>query len=668
MKYRREVDGLRSIAVLPVIFYHAGITIFSGGYVGVDIFFVISGYLITTIIIAEKANSAFTIRNFYERRARRILPALFFVIIACIPFAWAWMTPHQLKDFSESLSAVSLFSSNILFWQESGYFSLAAELKPLLHTWSLAVEEQYYIFFPLFILATWRFGQKAIFTSLLLIGFTSLLLSQWGSANHPSANFYLLPTRLWELLIGSLISIYLLNKEANEPKNSERTFHIEQLFSCIGLALIVYSIFVFDDKTPFPSFYTLAPTIGTALIILFASRQTVVARLLSTKLPVGIGLISYSAYLWHQPLFAFARLRSISEPSHTLMVLLAFLSLALAFITWKYVEKPFRDKSKYTRSHIFYLSAMASVVVIGIGFAGHLNNGFASRTIATGDTYADKDFDDIIRANHGLSNMCEGRFKLQKDCRTSEQPEILVWGDSYAMHLVPGILSSKSDARIIQITKSICGPIIGLAPTNKMYTEKWSNECLEFNDSASQWIQDNTSLRYAVLSSTFTQYFSDDWNIVTSDGVFKPDASMLHEYFSSTLDFLISQGIQPVVFAPTPRIGKEKNIGQCLVKASIFGNDLDECNFSMNSYKNNYSDVIAFLEEIDQKYHVIWIEDFLCDSKICRAEIEGTFIYKDNGHLSHEGSALVGSKMDFYSLITSPDKPDSTPIKRLPLP
>ena len=662
MKYRREIDGLRCVAVLPVIFFHAGITLFSGGYVGVDIFFVISGYLITSIIITEKANSRFTIRNFYERRARRILPALSFVIIACIPFAWAWMPPSQLKDFSHSLAAVSLFSSNILFWRESGYFAPAAELKPLLHTWSLAVEEQYYIFFPLFILATWRFGKKAIFSSLLLIGCASLLLSQWGSANHPSTNFYLLPTRLWELLIGSLIAIYLLNKETDKLARTGRALYTEQLFSCIGLALIFYSIFAFDGETPFPSFYALVPTIGAALVILFASKTTVVARLLSTKFLVGIGLISYSAYLWHQPLFAFARIRSVHEPSHTLMVLLGFLSLALAFITWKYVEKPFRDKSKYSRSQIFYRAAIVSVVVIGLGFLGHLNNGFSSRAIATGGTYADNIFDDRIRANYGLSKKCREGFTLSEDCRTSNQPEILVWGDSYAMHLVTGILSSNNDAKIIQITKSVCGPIIGLSPTSKKYPKEWSKECLEFSNSVAQWIQDNTSLRYAVLGSPFFQFLSDGWEIRTSDGVFSPDKSMVYKYFSSTLDFLISQGIQPVVFAPPPSIGKEEDIGACLVKASTFGDDIDTCNFSINNYKNKKRNVITFLKKVGKKYRVIWIDDFLCDSGTCRTAIEGMFIYRDSGHLSYEGSALVGSRMDFYNIITSPTRPDPTSL------
>jgi peptidoglycan/LPS O-acetylase OafA/YrhL len=208
MKYRKEIDGLRALAVLPVILFHAGFTTFSGGFVGVDIFFVISGYLITTIIVDEMEKGKFSLFNFYDRRARRILPALFFVMLCTLPFAWFWMLPRDLKSFSESLVAVPLFASNILFYLTSGYFDTASVLKPLLHTWSLAVEEQYYVLFPLFLMLAWKLGKKWIISLLLLIAIVSLLAAQWGSPTHPSFTFYLLPTRGFEILIGALISFY----------------------------------------------------------------------------------------------------------------------------------------------------------------------------------------------------------------------------------------------------------------------------------------------------------------------------------------------------------------------------------------------------------------------------------------------------------------------------
>ena len=210
MKYRKEIDGLRALAIIPVILFHAGFKVFEGGFIGVDVFFVISGYLITTIILSDIESGKFSISNFYERRARRILPALFFIMLCCLPFAWFVLTPNHLKDFYQSLTAVSVFSSNILFWKESGYFDTATELKPLIHTWSLAVEEQYYILFPLLLVMLWKLRKQLILGSLIAITVISLFLAQWGAYNKPSATFFLLPTRSWELAIGALIAYYFL--------------------------------------------------------------------------------------------------------------------------------------------------------------------------------------------------------------------------------------------------------------------------------------------------------------------------------------------------------------------------------------------------------------------------------------------------------------------------
>lgn len=359
MQYRKEIDGLRAVAVLPVIFFHAGFPAFSGGFVGVDVFFVISGYLITGILLEEMDQGRFSILRFYERRARRILPALFTVVLFCFPFAWAWMPPDQLRDFAKSVVAVVLFSSNVLFWQESGYFDTVAELKPLLHTWSLAVEEQFYIVFPLFLLAVARFGRVVLLGAILFIALISLLLSEWASRYAPSGNFFLAPTRAWELLAGSTCAIIQMSS-SRRPAN---------WLSVAGLALILFSIFYYDERTPFPSAYALVPVFGTVLVLLYGSGSTWTARMLSQPLLVGIGLISYSAYLWHQPLFAFARL-SPFDTSDTLMLALSLCSLALGFLSWKYVETPFRRRPRPalpTRPAVFATSAVAGAAMIAAG-------------------------------------------------------------------------------------------------------------------------------------------------------------------------------------------------------------------------------------------------------------------------------------------------------------
>ena len=375
MNYRPEIDGLRAIAVIPVILFHAGFELFSGGFVGVDVFFVISGYLITTIIISELIEGRFNVVNFYERRARRILPALIFVTATCIPFAWLWLPPNDLKDFGQSLVAVSTFSSNILFWWESGYFENAAELKPLLHMWSLAVEEQYYIIFPIFLILTYRFGIKLILILLSILCFISFSLAVLGSQyeNHPktiSGTFFLLPSRGWEIIIGVFVALYL------KYKRHLKSYFVNQVLSLLGFGMIIFSIIAFDETTPFPSLYTLIPTIGTGLLIMCAVPKTFIHKFLNLKIFVGVGLISYSAYLWHQPLFAFVRQLSLGEISELILIFLCFTSFLLAWLSWRFVEKPFRNKSTIGRKNFFAFSFLSLFLFIFFGSYLHLKEGF----------------------------------------------------------------------------------------------------------------------------------------------------------------------------------------------------------------------------------------------------------------------------------------------------
>lgn len=372
MIYRAEIDGLRAFAVLPVIFYHAGFALFSGGFVGVDVFFVISGYLITSIILEEKAQGRFTLAGFYERRARRILPALFFVLLACLPFAWWLLLPHELEDFGASLVAVAAFASNFLFWLQTDYFAATAEQIPLLHTWSLAVEEQYYLVFPLLIMLFWKLGQRWLVVLVTLIALLSLGWSEWMWRQSVEANFFLIPSRAWEMMLGSLTAFYLRHNAASGG-------WLAQLASLAGLLMLAYAVFFFDSGIPFPSLYTLLPTVGTVLLILFATPATWVGKLLSLRILVGIGLISYSAYLWHQPLFVFARMYAPDALNLWALLGLSLASLAMAYLSWRWVEGPFRNRSHFTRKQIFIMSLLGSLAFVALGGWLVLAEGVASR-------------------------------------------------------------------------------------------------------------------------------------------------------------------------------------------------------------------------------------------------------------------------------------------------
>lgn len=361
-KYRPEIDGLRALAVLPIILFHAGFNCFSGGFIGVDIFFVISGYLITSIILAELEAGKFSIVDFYERRARRILPVLFFILAASIPVAWILLPPFELANFSKSLIAVPLFVSNFFFWKEGGYFETSAELKPLLHTWSLAVEEQFYIFFPMLLMFFLKFGRLWVLRAIILIAIISLIAAQIGSMYKPVPNFFLLPTRAWELAIGALIVFCIDSKNILALPS-----FISQILSGLGFLLIVMSIFFFNKDTPFPSIYALIPTVGTALILLFAKPDNLMGKVFGSRILVFIGLISYSAYLWHQPIFAFSRYY-FSSISSALMVGLVIITLILSILSWRYIERPFRNGAQISRIANFTVSLVLSIIFITFGY------------------------------------------------------------------------------------------------------------------------------------------------------------------------------------------------------------------------------------------------------------------------------------------------------------
>lgn len=655
MNYRSEIDGLRAVAVIPVILFHAGFSLFSGGYIGVDVFFVISGYLITSLIREELLSNSFTLTSFYERRARRILPALFLVIACTFPFSWLWLQPPDMLEYLRSVVATIAFGSNFLFWYESGYFETAVELKPLIHTWSLAVEEQYYIIVPLLLILLKRLGISLQFGFLVLLFLCSLGLTFLISAVDQSANYFLLPSRFWELMLGSMMA-YLLSEGATSFKviRSCARGVAGQVLSILGLALILYSVWVFDENTVHPGFMTLLPTFGTCLVILSAGTTTLVYRLLSHRYLVGLGLLSYSAYLWHQPLFAFARIRSINESSVILMAGLIILALLLAWLSYRYVETPIRRGTIINRTVLTQGIGVFCFVAVGLVLSGHINKGYPSRfetqelAINNGAALSNR-----VQVNFGLDYRCDTNFTLSPHCRTSNTPEILVWGDSYAMHLVDGVHASNPSAGLIQLTMTSCGPLLGLAPVNfKRYTEQWAGHCLEFGYKVKRWIEQNDTVRYAVLSSPFAAYMSDSWSLLTEEGVVKADMELALKHFSETLAFLEANNIKPVIVSPPPSSGTD--LGKCLVKAVQFSQPLEICDYDRKLHDKRQGKVKDFLKTIDEDHHVLWLDQLLCDDKTCRAGMDGVFLYRDKGHLSREGSAYIGKLTNFYALISQP--------------
>lgn len=637
MKYRREIDGLRALAVLPVIFFHAGFKAFEGGFVGVDIFFVISGYLITNIILSDLNAGKFSIVTFYERRARRILPALFFVMLCCLPFAWLWLVPTHLEDFCQSMAAVSVFSSNILFWRESGYFGVASELKPLLHTWSLAVEEQYYLFFPLFLLGLWKMRKRWIFGSLALVAIVSLLLAQWGAYNKPAATFFLLPTRGWELAIGALIAFYFLYKKNHAAFIAERK-KTSEVFGFVGLALIGFSIVLFDKNTPFPSVYALLPTVGTALIIIFSNSGTAVGRLLGTRLLVGIGLISYSTYLWHQPLFVFARHWSFAAPGTLLLLTLSALSILLAYLSWRFVEVPFRDRQAINRSNIFRFALGGSLAFAVLGMAGDLTHGFYQQKTSEDQKTALSTATASPRRDDCHTGGVD-YLPVEKSCVYHlGNVEWATFGDSHTVELAYALADrlKKREIGLRHFSFSGCAPSLG--------DDQDHTPCAQWTSEAVDYICSDKKIANVVVSYRIAAHLSgDQTDCYPEIPALKADAEVkaIMASYKRIIDRFVAAGKRVYLVMQAPELPVD--INRLIYRGEFDGGNLVGVPKKWWDTRNEY--FTAQLSEFNPGVTIIDPGKIFCDSEHCYAAINGVSMYFDDDHMSVAGADKVAEKI-----------------------
>ncbi|MDK1493136.1 acyltransferase family protein [Sinorhizobium sp. 7-81] len=650
MQYRPEVDGLRALAVVPVLLFHAGFDIVSGGFAGVDVFFVISGFLITSIIDKEIRDGRFSVVSFYERRARRLAPALLLVCAVCTAFALMWMLPHELNTFGKGLYATSLLGSNFQLWDQTGYFSPDTDQMPLLHMWSLAVEEQFYLVFPLLLIALRRFPGASVLAVVLGISALSFGSTQVLARLDPSANFYLLPSRFWELALGAAVAFSgLSNAEVGKP--------VREVLAALGLLAIVATYLFVRESAAYPGWATVPVVVGTAAFIAFGRADTLAGKCLSMRPLVAVGLCSYSLYLWHQPVLAFARLRLNDDITPAGYGALIGLCFVLAYLTWRHVETPFRDRRRFGRRPVFAMTLGAGAVAVIAGLSIDQSDGFEARNL------------ELARLNEpsvGIGKDCDGVVGLK--CSTGDNPEIAVWGDSFARHLVDGARASDPDVRLVQLTKNNCGPFFDLAPVIPSLALDWPQQCLDHNEDVRRFLLAHKSVRYVVLSSPLTQYLREDTVFLRGKGLTATSPELLVENFQSTLAWLRSNGVQPVVVSPPPRDGR--NTGLCIARARLLGLPSGECDLPVAAVEAHDKDVRAVLESVARDFPVLNFTDYLCDASNCRAEDDGVPIYEDDGHFSEKGSRHIGRTLDFsrafvaaaaHGCAQSPDDSRSSP-------
>lgn len=651
MKYRSEIDGLRALAVVPVILFHAGFEIFSGGFVGVDVFFVISGYLITTIIIKERDEGKFSFSNFYERRARRILPALCFVIMCSIPFAWYLLLPNDMEDFAANVGTAAIFLSNFYLLSQTGYFAADAHLQPFVHTWSLSIEEQFYLLFPVLLLISLNKSWRFTISLMALVFLGSLLCAEWGWRVKPEDNYYHSLTRFWELLVGSFTAFYLTRRKI------KMELWRSNILSFVGLLAIVYSVFAFDETTPFPSVYALLPTLGASLIILFAIEGTWVRKLLSFRYFVGIGLISYSLYLWHQPIFAFWRHYANTETTLMQMLILTLLCFPLAYLTYYFVETPFRSKLTWLNRHqIGLISAIAMLGLFTFGVSGHLSDGFISRLPDNLKKFALAANDKPIRkCLYGTRDMLPKHPVAS--CLSNENAQVMLLGDSHA-HALHRTLSSAMLEREIgfySMSYSGCVPLAGFMRVD----ENEDHLCNDFVTSATSYAK-TKGIKTLVLAARFPLYlygtrfdnreggveagpqaFIDQVGVASSH--FADDARkerVLNLYRERILE--LSENFNVVLVQPIPEAGWDvPKTGMKLARNSqgtiTLGTQRAVYDRRTSSVRNLFDELSLTNENI----YVSNIQNDLCDRNRCYNIVDNEIYYYDDDHLTTKGAKLI---------------------------
>ncbi|MDW6024612.1 acyltransferase family protein [Mesorhizobium sp. BAC0120] len=639
--YRADIDGLRAIAVLPVVLYHAGIPGFQGGFVGVDVFFVISGYLITSLIAGEIAEADFSLLHFYERRVRRIFPALFAMMTACAIFAWMFFMPEEFRFFGRSMRATALFTSNIQFARESGYFDLGAHMKPLLHTWSLAVEEQFYIIFPLLLVALSRFGRSRTIATLLLLFAASLAASAWGVFQWSTNAFFLSQFRAWELILGALLAFQIV------PAPSRPL--TRQVLAAFGVGLIATAVLVFNKSTPFPGLAALLPCLGAALVIHANAQDGLVGRALQTPALVFIGLISYSLYLWHWPLIVFSPYFTGHQLSVAQGSAIVVGSLILAAISWRFIEKPFRNHAgRVGRRPLFASAAVAMAAAAWFGNYVVAAGGMPVRLPAAVQTVyaATYDVSPFYMPGCFIDND-DNRGPALADIRSGKlcglgregatDPAFLVWGDSHAATMAPAIDAAAAEAGVFGriAAHASCPPLPDVELPDRGETER----CREFNGTVRDLIV-SRHIPLVFLVAYWPKYVHD--SELPEEGVFfdasiEPRLADKSAAIVEALDRLLADlkrhGTKVALVMDVPEMGRY--VPEAVARAMLTGASTDVAP-PWDYIAKRQALARDLLTKLAAKYGASIVDPVpaFCSTRHCNATRDGMPLYKDADHLT----------------------------------
>ncbi len=629
--HRNEIDGLRALAILPVLFYHAGVAPFAGGFAGVDVFFVISGYLITGLILRQQSEGGFSLADFYDRRIRRILPALGAMLLAATIAALFLLLPDELTAFGKSLAGATLFYANILYWlRDAAYFAPDSAQNPLLHVWSLSVEEQFYVFWPLLLIVLARF-RRALPLVIAGLAAASFVLALVYARIDPSASFYLLPGRAWQLLLGALL--------ASGGLPPLRNAALRNTAAIAGVLLIAAAVVLPGGTELYRPFNALGAAFGTAAILYAADGgANIVTAALATAPPVFIGRISYSLYLWHWPALVFARFwldRELTAPDIAVILAAVF---AVSILSWRYIEQPIR-RARGTWRGIpvsMPVAAAAGAMLLAAAAAFVLTHGLPSRVppdvrVLDAEGAVPLDF-----------RSCSATAVARRDCVKGDPSlagQAILWGDSHAMTLAPGLdaFAAARHLRLRRLTRSACPPLPGidiLTPSGSRITP-----CTGFNRSTLKFILAQSDIRLVILEAR--------WEVYLNENRIRPTAqagqAMAHA-LGAVLDAFAKRHIPVLVIGNVPLFAFTP--AQCYGHKRLAGHDPQACLAqSLPAAMVKIGATDDLVAKVVARYpadRLYLPRDVLCDGARCRAFAAGHVLYADGHHLTAAGAAFVG--------------------------
>lgn len=645
--YRPDVDGLRAVAILLVVLFHAFPKLLKSGYVGVDIFFVISGFLISNIIFKELLkNHRVSLGHFYIRRINRIFPALILMFIACFCFGWVALFPDEYQQLNKHILGGSSFVSNIMLWNENGYFDTVASTKPLLHLWSLGIEEQFYIFWPILVWLSWKGSFKRLYTLIAIVFFVSFALNIKTVSHDVTAAFYLPQTRFWELLSGSFLAALSLQSGLSKSisKGKEQLFANSQ--SLIGLLLIVIALLVIKGGKHFPGWGALLPTLGAALIIGAGGRAWFNRAILSNQIVVWIGLISFPLYVWHWPLLSYAYILNGGIPTWQVRIVAVFIAFILAILTYLLVEKPLRSLENKKLSALFLVVFMLFLGLLG--FWGYKNKGLPTRPIA----HLAKPFTQFgTDWGYSVSDDCLKAYPIQESkkyrwmfciANKKEKPTMLLLGNSYANHLYAGLVHNQYFKHESILSIGTCDPQwydkSNFSPTPLTDFPCSGSRPLLHQKVVNTIIEKSGSVKYAILSGLLPG--PDEQYIV---------------HIKKRIDFLEKNGVRVIVFVPHLRLPYD--IRNCFYRP--FSPSKFSCELDVQEHKTilkSFSPLVRSLKKTNPNVVFFDPNQLFCDGSKCSMIRNGMPLFRDSSHhFSVYGSTELAKIFEKWAIANIPE-------------